>query len=68
MFSVLAKKVSGFWSLRALPQSRASAFLNFLLFFAMKRCPIAAKIRPKSLRFLVIGFWSPPRVDFEADL
>ena len=38
------KKVSGFWLPRASPQSRASEFLVFFFFFAMKRCPIAAKI------------------------
>ena len=36
------KKVSGFWSLHTWPQTSTSAFL--IHFFAMKRCPIAAKI------------------------
>ena len=40
----MAKKVSTFWSPRALPQTRASAFLVFVFIFAMKRCSIAAKI------------------------
>ena len=37
------KKVSGFWSPHASPQTSTSALLIFL-FFAMKLCPIAAKI------------------------
>ena len=37
------KKVSSFWSPRESPQTRASAFLIFF-FFAVKRCPIAARI------------------------
>ena len=38
------EKVSGVWSLRSSPQTCASAFLVFFVFFAMKQCPIAAKI------------------------
>ena len=38
------KKDPGFWSPRASPQTRASAFWINLFFVAMKRCPIAARI------------------------
>ena len=37
------KIISGFWYLRALPQTHSSELLVFSL-FAIKRCPIAAKI------------------------
>ena len=37
-------KVSGFWSPHASPQTRASTFLNHVLFVALKRCPIATTI------------------------
>ena len=45
-------KVSGFWSLSTSPQTSASAFL-VLFFFAMKRCPIAAKIAGLCFKRLV---------------
>ena len=57
------KKVSGFWSPRASPQTRASVFLIFF-FFAMKRCPIAKKLLDRLefcravLRLYHIGVWT----------
>ena len=43
--SLRPKRVRGFWSARASPQTCTSAFLMFCCFsFAVKRCPIAAKI------------------------
>ena len=45
------RKVSGFWSPRVSPQTCLSAFLIFF-FFAMKRCPVTAKIAG-SIRILL---------------
>ena len=42
MAQITNKNYSGFWSTRVSPQTRSSAFL--IQIFAMKRCPIAAKI------------------------